>query len=400
LLLSVSGFGEALIEGLEGFGEDSCVGDGGHEVGVADPSWNDVEVKVVCDAGSSRPSDIPADIKSLGLHAFDEQFLREDAESPEVEDFIFGQCRHIIDLAVGDGHQMPCGVWVFVHNQKCAFPPGDDEVRGIVGAPRRFRQKIVSGAVLGPEVFHPPWCPQLPHLPRWKIFVGIHNGNLIQGMPVSQLKFLAIRRCILPDERMKLTAAIFDIGNVLLPFDYMRAADRLVARNKPAEPPSRENVAAAKEQLELGRIDRAEFLNRVLPEFAHEGPVEEFLDVWRDIFSPNPPIDELVAELAPQIPLYLLSNISCIHREHIHKTYPIFRHFRVGIYSYEVGFMKPDPEIFRVTIERLGVEPSSTLYIDDMPENVKAACTAGFLAVRYDHTRHGEAEARIRALME
>lgn len=198
---------------------------------------------------------------------------------------------------------------------------------------------------------------------------------------------------------MRLTAAIFDIGNVLLPFDYIRAADTLIARNRPAQPPNRERVAAAKEELELGRIDRSEFLRRVLPEFAHEGPVEDFLNVWCDIFSPNPPIDELVAGLASQIPLYLLSNISCIHREHIHANYPVFRHFRDGIYSYEVGLMKPDPAIFQLAIKRLGVDPSSTLYIDDMPENVEAALAAGFLAVRYDHTRHGEAEAHIRTLL-
>jgi putative hydrolase of the HAD superfamily len=198
---------------------------------------------------------------------------------------------------------------------------------------------------------------------------------------------------------MKITAAIFDIGNVLLPFDYYKAANRLIAENQPPVPPDREKIVAAKMELETGRIDRAEFLSRVRPEFAHTGDEAEFLAIWEDIFIPNEPMFALVEELSQRMPLYLLSNISDIHKESIHRDFPVFRHFRGGVYSYEVGLMKPDPAIFALTAERFGVNPSETLYIDDMPENAEAAIQAGFVTIHYDHARHEKALEEIQSYL-
>jgi len=199
---------------------------------------------------------------------------------------------------------------------------------------------------------------------------------------------------------MKIQAAIFDIGNVLLPFDYERAGTRLVAENRPSAPPDRERIKAAHIKHELGQIDRATFLSIVRPEFNHTGPEKDFVAIWEDIFFPNPPMDALVARLSERLPLYLLSNTNCIHRESIHRDYPVFGFFRDAVYSYEVGLMKPDPAIFHLAAKRFGVDPARTLYIDDMPENVEAAKSAGFLAIRYDHRTHAAAEAEILALAE
>lgn len=197
---------------------------------------------------------------------------------------------------------------------------------------------------------------------------------------------------------VKIQAAIFDIGNVLLPFDYMRSANRLIAENSPPVPPDRARIIETKARLETGQIGRSEFLAIVRPEFNHTGPESDFLAIWEDIFEPNQPINQIVEALADQMPLYLLSNISDIHREFIHRTYPIFQKFRDGVYSYEVGMMKPDPKIFHLAAERFGVVPSQTLYVDDMPENVQAAKEAGFRVVHYDHKNHADGEQAIRGL--
>ena len=76
-------------------------------------------------------------------------------------------------------------------------------------------------------------------------------------------------------------AVIFDIGNVLLKFDYLVAAHRLMKHNGLTELPDRAPIVAAKELLEGGRIDRAEFLRRVRPEFSHAGTDEEFVAMLR-----------------------------------------------------------------------------------------------------------------------
>lgn len=196
-----------------------------------------------------------------------------------------------------------------------------------------------------------------------------------------------------------INAIVFDIGNVLLPFDYERAGRTLIERFGPAREPDREFIVNAKAELESGRIDRHEFLRRVRPEFGHEGDPADFLKIWEEIFDRNPPMEKLVEELARDYPLYLLSNISDIHREHIHRTYAVFRHFKDGVYSYEAGCLKPDPRIFEIARSQFRLDPRKTLYIDDMLENVRAAAAGGFVTVHYDHTRHARCEAEIRRLL-
>ncbi len=196
-----------------------------------------------------------------------------------------------------------------------------------------------------------------------------------------------------------ISAVIFDIGNVLLRFDYLLAARRLMAHNGLTELPDRTRVVAAKEALEGGRIDRAEFLRLVRPEFSHSGSDAEFLAMWEDIFEENLPMTRFAADLAARgVPTYLLSNISCIHHEFIFRTYPVFQTFRDGVFSYRAGSLKPEPRIYEIALAQFGVEPGATLFIDDLPDNIAAAERAGLRGLTYDFRDHAGAEATLRAL--
>ncbi len=183
-------------------------------------------------------------------------------------------------------------------------------------------------------------------------------------------------------------AVIFDIGNVLLKFDYFIAARRLMELNGLTELPAREPIVAAKEALEGGAIDRAEFLRRVRPSFHHTGSDTEFVEIWEDIFEENQPMTALASELSGQLPTYLLSNISDIHLPFIFARYPVFRTFRDGVYSYRVGSLKPDPAIYLAAMAQFGILPERTVFIDDLAANVAAAATLGFRAVQYDFNNH------------
>jgi putative hydrolase of the HAD superfamily len=51
------------------------------------------------------------------------------------------------------------------------------------------------------------------------------------------------------------------------------------------------------------------------------------------------------------------------------------------VISGEVGLHKPDPAIFELTCERLGVQPSDCVFVDDLRENCEAAETLGITAI-------------------
>ena len=52
-------------------------------------------------------------------------------------------------------------------------------------------------------------------------------------------------------------------------------------------------------------------------------------------------------------------------------------------WSCELGIAKPDPEIYRYTCAKLGVEPQNALFLDDKPENIRAAESVGLQAIQF-----------------
>ena len=186
---------------------------------------------------------------------------------------------------------------------------------------------------------------------------------------------------------MKVEAAIFDIGNVLVLFDYMKAANRLVLKNGLSSPPDRTILAAVNHEFELGRITRAQFLSSVRREFQDTGPEDAFVSIWEDIFEENTRMTALARGLSKKIPVYLISNIGEIHHQYLFRRFDVFSIFRDKIFSYLDGIMKPDAAVFQLAISRFGVNPAATVYIDDVQENCAAARAAGFLGLHYDLSR-------------
>jgi putative hydrolase of the HAD superfamily len=70
--------------------------------------------------------------------------------------------------------------------------------------------------------------------------------------------------------------------------------------------------------------------------------------------------------------------------------------FDVAVISGEVGMHKPEEPIYRLTVERLGVEPSECVFIDDLRENCEGAESIGMTAIRHRHA--GETIARLKTL--
>ena len=186
---------------------------------------------------------------------------------------------------------------------------------------------------------------------------------------------------------------------MLLPFDFAPALARLRARAIVQDEAAWERLAGHRSTYEGGGMNRAEFLAAARREIGFAGEDAELVEIWSDIFTPNPPMDALVGRLAAAgYPLWLLSNTCDLHVEAFTARYPVFRHFRGAVYSHEERVMKPDAEIFRRATARFGLTPAETVYVDDLAPNVAAAAALGFTALEYDRARHGEFEARLREL--
>ncbi len=106
----------------------------------------------------------------------------------------------------------------------------------------------------------------------------------------------------------------------------------------------------------------------------------------------------LARSLEGEYELAILSNAWSNAREAFVERFGLDELFDEMIISAEVGLAKPDPQIYHLTVRRLGVEPEEILFIDDRLENIEAAREAGFHAVHYRNNVQTIAE--VRALLE
>ncbi len=191
-------------------------------------------------------------------------------------------------------------------------------------------------------------------------------------------------------------AYIFDIGNVLLHFDYEKALDRLRAHSGAEF--TFETLAPLRDAYEDGRLTRAAFQERLIRALAYTGSEAELVRALEEIFTPNEPMLRLVEKLHGTVPLYLLSNTSDLHIDYIRRTYPVFRLFDDAVYSYRAGMSKPGGAIFELAIRQFGVDPARTIYIDDLAANVAGADAAGLRALQYFPDDHARFERELAGL--
>jgi 2-haloacid dehalogenase len=97
------------------------------------------------------------------------------------------------------------------------------------------------------------------------------------------------------------------------------------------------------------------------------------------------PTVEILAELRRRdVRLLALSNWSSDTFVVARPRYPFLEWFEGLVISGDVGIAKPDPAIFHHLIDRFGLDPAATVYIDDAAANVAAAAELGMLAIRFE----------------
>ena len=182
---------------------------------------------------------------------------------------------------------------------------------------------------------------------------------------------------------------LFDIGRVLLHFDFESSLKRLLPPDC-ADPHARlSRLLAKKDEFEAGRIPPEEYIPWALGVMESSATHDEFRHAWCDIFTPNPPMWDCVEKLAADgHRLILFSNTNAIHCPWVFGAFDVFSHFHGGVLSYEVGEVKPHDAIYQHAIREWSLDPRETLYIDDLPENTATGERLGFRCHTYDGRRH------------
>lgn len=179
---------------------------------------------------------------------------------------------------------------------------------------------------------------------------------------------------------------VFDLGNVILPFEHRQIATKLHNRSRVKagfSPPEMFNFmfdigAGLIDTYEEGLMSSEEFFERLKGRFQLDMTFHEFAVVWNEIFKEDKEVSRAIQYLHDKgYPLFLLSNTNELHFSYIIEEYPVVHTFDEWILSFEVGAKKPARRIYDVIFEKADVEPEEVFYIDDVREYVETAREMG-----------------------
>ena len=182
---------------------------------------------------------------------------------------------------------------------------------------------------------------------------------------------------------------VFDLGKVLVDFDYHIAISRIAARS--TLPPDGIKTFLGQSHAiidyECGRLTREEFYEQACQAIGFRGTIEEFGGFFADIFTEMPSMIELHAGLHRRgVPTYIFSNTNDLAVEHIRRNFPFFKNFDGYIFSYEVGAMKPGAKIYEALEKLVRRRGADIVYLDDRPENVAAGAARGWRTILHETT--------------
>ena len=185
---------------------------------------------------------------------------------------------------------------------------------------------------------------------------------------------------------MPIRAVIFDLGGVLvrtedrtprehLAFSLGMTYDELSQVIFNNESARLATVGKITTQVHWGNV--REYLNLSPEEFSRVAA-----EFWGgDCLDEN--LVEYLRSLRAEYRTALLSNAWDDLREMIETRWKIANAFDEIIISAEVGVAKPDPRIYQIAIERLGVAPIESVFVDDFIENVEAARSEGLYGIHF-----------------
>lgn len=179
---------------------------------------------------------------------------------------------------------------------------------------------------------------------------------------------------------------VFDLGNVLIPFDYNRITEKL---NSVKENLGNRFYKKYKENYDVHRkfetweLSNENFLDIMMDWCENAVSREEFCHIYSDLFTENKDVAALLPKLKENYMLVLLSNTNDIHKKYGWQNYTFLKYFDKLILSHEVNAVKPDEKIYR-EVEKFTNKPSEEhIFIDDIREYGLGAEKLGWDSIHF-----------------
>jgi FMN phosphatase YigB (HAD superfamily) len=177
---------------------------------------------------------------------------------------------------------------------------------------------------------------------------------------------------------------VFDLGKVLVDFDYGIVARKIAERGRMNATEVQKFIdhSPLLFRYETGLMTKEEFYAEICSATGYRGEIGEFAHIFGDIFEPIAPMVEIHSLLRKKgFPTYIFSNTNELAVGHIRRSYPFFSQFDGYILSYEHGAMKPQAKLYEVVERETRRKREEILYLYDRAENIAGGAARGWRVI-------------------
>jgi HAD superfamily hydrolase (TIGR01509 family) len=143
------------------------------------------------------------------------------------------------------------------------------------------------------------------------------------------------------------------------------------------------------EEVKTGAVTEAQYRHQCIDALGLAGrAAEEFMASFWNWYCGvlDAELVSFTARLRPRYRTAILSNSVAGARREEQARFGFADLVDVIIYSDEAGLAKPDPQVYRLLCEELGVEPVEVVFLDNRRANVDAACELGIHGILHEQT--------------
>ncbi|MDD5544253.1 MAG: HAD-IA family hydrolase [Acidobacteriia bacterium] len=189
-----------------------------------------------------------------------------------------------------------------------------------------------------------------------------------------------------PNSSSRFDTLIFDLGKVVIDFDWMRAMKKLEGRTPLSVPEiaGRLKNTDLVHRYESGSLASESFVEEMQKLLELRVSFEEFVEAWSDIFQSDLILEtDFIDRLKKHHRLLLLSNTDPFHAAFLKERFPVLEKFDARVFSFEVGAMKPDLKIYEAASHAAQAPADRILYVDDIAAYAEAGASLGWTTVTF-----------------
>lgn len=182
-----------------------------------------------------------------------------------------------------------------------------------------------------------------------------------------------------------LKALIFDMGNVVLNVDHMKACRKFSEYTDFPEEEIHKKIIGTnlEDSFERGKVSINDFYVSVMDRIRADIPFKDFNIIFSDVFSLNAGMTDVISWLKGRARIILLSNTNVLHFSWVQEKFDVLKNFEKKVLSYETGTRKPEKEIYLYALDFLGCRPEEALYIDDIKDFIDSSKKLGMNGILF-----------------